>query len=152
MTFNALEYTRDSLAKELYLIELHSKDGSAVDGGCTCIEEKHLLGIEGLAEEGIVLATDKAEKDYYEQVAAWARKTRKEILDGDFKVAGNPRTRAFLPHGLTECELSHGDVRKKLSGCIKQTEIKCCGKHTTDYSQCECNPVAVCRAAIPCPS
>jgi hypothetical protein len=88
MTFNALEYTRDSLAKELYLIELHSKDGSAVDGGCTCIEEKHLLGVEALAEEGSLLATEKAERDYYTHLAEIARKARKDILDGNF----NPGT------------------------------------------------------------
>lgn len=63
----------------------------------------------------------------------------------------NPRTRVFLPHGLTECEKEHGNIRRKLSSCIKKTEIKCCGKHTTEYSECSCNPVAVCRASVSCP-
>lgn len=40
----------------------------------------------------------------------------------DGRSIGNPRTRAFLPHGLTECEKAHKDVRKKLSHCIKQAE------------------------------
>lgn len=64
---------------------------------------------------------------------------------------GNPRTRAYLPSHLTACEKSHASVRKKLSRCIKEAELKCCGAHTTDYSKCSCNPVAVCRASVPCP-
>lgn len=69
----------------------------------------------------------------------------------DNPVAGNPRGRDFLPHGLTVCEKAHPAVQKKLKSCIKQAEIKCCGKHTTDYASCSCNPVAVCRASEPCP-
>jgi hypothetical protein len=56
-----------------------------------------------------------------------------------------------LPHGLTECELAHKDVQRKLSRCIKAAEVKCCGGLTSDYSGCSCNPVAVCRASVPCP-
>jgi len=63
----------------------------------------------------------------------------------------NPRTRAFLPHVLTRCERASERVQRKLSGCIKSVEMKCCGKHTTDYSDCECNPIAVCRATVSCP-
>lgn len=63
----------------------------------------------------------------------------------------NPRTRDFLPHGLTSCEKRSPSVQKKLRGCIKAVELKCCGRHTKDYGSCSCNPVAVCRATIPCP-
>lgn len=133
MSFNGLEYTRDSLAKELYLIELHSKDGSAVEGGCTCIEEKHLLGIEGLAEEGIVLAEDKAEKDYYGRVAAWARKTRKEILDGDFKPNPGP-----LKH------LFKGDT---LNGYVEAAKCKTLTECVKKCPECMKNPLSEkCRA------
>lgn len=149
--FNGLEYTRNALLEELALVERHARDGSAVDAGCACIEEKHLLNIAGLASEGVTLATDPDEKQYYFNLANWAREKRRQILDGEFKVKGNPRTRAFLPHGLTECEKSHANVRKALASCIKQAEVKCCGETTTDYSKCDCNPVAVCRASIPCP-
>ncbi len=62
----------------------------------------------------------------------------------------NPRTRAFLPHGLTSCERKSKHVQRKLSSCIESVEMKCCGEHTTDYSKCDCNPIAVCRASIPC--
>lgn len=63
----------------------------------------------------------------------------------------NPRTRKFLPHGMTACEKKHKDVQAKLRSCIRQTELKCCGKHTTNYEKCACNPVAVCRATVGCP-
>ena len=63
----------------------------------------------------------------------------------------NPRTRGFLPSHPTSCERRHPKVQRKLARCIKPVELKCCGKYTTDYSGCSCNPVAVCRAVIPCP-
>lgn len=150
--FNALQYTRDALAEELGLIERHSSDGSAFQAGCACIEEKHLLLVSGLAREGAIMATDEKEKQFYQNLAEEARELRKKIVDGDFGVAGNPRTRGFLPHGLTECEKSHGDVRRELSNCIKEAEIRCCGHTTKHYEECSCNPVAVCRASVPCPS
>ena len=153
--FDGLDYTRGAIAEEVSLIERHARDGSAVDAGCACIEEKHLLTLAGLASEGVTLTTDPAEKDYYLKLADWARKTRLEIINGEFKARdsnpGNPRTRAYLPHGLTNCEKTHASVRKALARCIKQVEIKCCGVHTKDYSTCSCNPVAVCRASVPCP-
>lgn len=149
--FDGLDYTRNALLEEISLIERHARDGSAVTAGCACIEEKHLLLLAGLASEGVTLAADQAEKEYYMRLAEKARQIRQEILDADWKVAGNPRTRAFLPHGLTECEKAHPAVLKKEASCIKKTEIKCCGKPTKDYGSCTCNPVAVCRASVPCP-
>lgn len=59
-----------------------------------------------------------------------------------------PDGRHYLPHGLTEAEKKSASTRKKLSSCISEVEISCCGEHTTDYSGCTCNPVAVCRASI----
>lgn len=179
MSFNDLEYTREALIKQLLLVQNHGVDGSAVEGGCGCIEDKHLYVIEALAEEGATIATDPKEKEFYAQLADLSRFLRKKIDTGDFnihnamasvmqgqairavktvrekiypKVYGNPRARAYLPHGLTECEKTHADVRKKLAACIKAAEVKCCGENTTDYSGCTCNPVAVCRASVSCPS
>lgn len=149
--FNGLDYTREAIAEEVSLIERHARDGSAVNAGCACIEEKHLLTLAGLASEGVTLATDQQEKEYYMRLADWARKTRLEIINGEFKVAGNPRTRAYLPHGLTQCEKTHPNIKTKLKSCIKETEIKLCGENTKDYSKCTGNPVAICRASVPCP-
>ncbi len=60
----------------------------------------------------------------------------------------NPRTRRFLPHGLTAEEKASPKLRRKLARCIKKTEVRCCGSPTTDYAKCSCNPVAVCRASV----
>ncbi len=76
--------------KQLSLIELHGKDGSAVDGGCACIEEKHLLNVEGLAEEGIGFALSQAEKQFYAWVADLARNVRKQIDAANWTVPCNP--------------------------------------------------------------
>jgi len=146
--FDGLAYTREALCKELYLIELHAKDGSAFNAHCACIQEKHLLGVQGLAEEGITLATDEKERKFYEALSLEAREIRKQILDESFVVPKEPFGRMFLPSGLTEEEKENKKTQKKLSSCIEKAEISCCGEHTTDYSKCECNPVAVCRASI----
>lgn len=66
----------------------------------------------------------------------------------DAPVMGNPRTRAYLPHSLTEEEKANPAGRKKLSHCIKATEKRCCGKNTLEYDKCKCNPVAVCRTSL----
>lgn len=147
--FDSLEYTREALAEELALVERHSSDGSAVEAGCSCIEEKHLLMISGLAREGILMAKSEEEKAFYADLAETARALRKKIVDGDFKSAGNPFPRRYLPHGLTECEKAHPEHLHKLQRCIRKVEKRegC----VPPYIDCPVNPVAVCRAAIPCP-
>lgn len=147
--FNDRDYTIDSLVKQLSLVELHAKDGSAVDAGCECIEGKHLFVIEGLAEEGVGFAMSEKERQFYMKLADLARKLRKNIEEGKFEMPHNPVGRAYLPHGLTECEKAHPSVKRKLSRCIKKVEKRegC----TPPYTTCQVNPVAVCRASIPCP-
>jgi hypothetical protein len=105
--FDGLEYTREALAEELSLVERHARDGSAVLGGCSCIEEKHLLLIAGLASEGVTLATDQAEKEYYMNLAEKARQLRLEILDGDFRKSQISQK----SHSLERCE-------RKIDACI----------------------------------
>ena len=101
--FDGLDYTRNAILEELSLIERHARDGSAVTAGCACIEEKHLLLLAGLASEGVTLASDRAEKEYYMGLADLARAKRQEILDRNFKGSKS--------HGLSKCE-------KKIEKCI----------------------------------
>ena len=79
MTFNDYEYTRDSILKQVSLIELHGKDGSAVDAGCQCINTKHTYMLEGLAEEMVGFAKSESEKKFYMNLAANMRKVRQDI-------------------------------------------------------------------------
>ena len=79
MMFDDRVYTEDAVIKQLSLIELHSKDGSALDAGCGCIEGKHLFIVEGLAEEGKGFALTDSEKSFYEDLGTWARTKRKQI-------------------------------------------------------------------------
>jgi hypothetical protein len=167
--YTDLGYTRESLIKQLLLIQNHGVDGSAVEAGCGCIEDKHLYIVEALAEEGATIAVDPKEKRFYAQLSDLARYLRKRIDMADWnmhgvmrdtmkpyaakpvRTPGNPRSRSFLPHNLTACETAHPSVQAKLARCIQEVELKCCGTYTTDYSACTCNPVAVCRASVPCP-
>lgn len=135
MSFDVMQYTQDALARELYLVELHAKDGSAVEGGCACIEEKHLLGIEGLAQEGANISTKEKEKKFYAELAALSRNLRKAILEETFSLPYSN------PIHWTKCELAHPTVQKKIEKCVLRVKGK---PHVI-------NPYAVCRASIKCP-
>lgn len=159
--FNEHDYTESAMMKQLALVELHSKDGSAVEAGCTCIETKHSYIIEGLSEEMKGFALSAQEKKDYEEIGEWARNFRKKIETSDYRadrevpvpkkhfVHLNPHGRLYLPHGLTECEKKHPDVAHRLASCIEDVEEKEDCK--PPYEGCQVNPVAVCRASVTCP-
>lgn len=90
MTFNPRDYTAQSIIKQFSLIELHGKDGSAVNAGCGCIEEKHLINIEGLSEEGVGFALSEQEKIFYQWVSDLARNLRIQIGNADWRIPCNP--------------------------------------------------------------
>jgi len=88
--FNDYDYTRESILKQVSLIELHSKDGSATDAGCGCIEGKHLIILEGLCEEMVGFTKSEEEKNYYSWVGDVARKIRRDIEFANFCIPCNP--------------------------------------------------------------
>lgn len=152
--FNDRDYTLEAIVKQLGLIELHCKDGSAIDAGCQCIDTKHLYLIEGLAEEGQGFALTGKEREFYKELGDLVRLVRKNMEVEDWNLHGvmrevmknkhpiplhNPRE--YLPSGLTACEKQHPSVLKKLTSCIKRLERK----------GGVLSPVAVCRASIKCP-
>lgn len=125
--FNGRDYTETSVLEELLLIERHARDGSAYNAGCSCIEEKHLLTLAGLASEMPTLSKDEKEKDYYAKLADWARERRLEIIAGNWKQPSHS-------HGLSKCEKQHPEVQHALSECLKEG-------HT----------LKECRKSVPCP-
>lgn len=167
MSFNDRDYTRDAIIKQLGLIELHCKDGSAVEAGCQCIDTKHLYLIEGLAEEGQGFALSSQERKFYEDLGSFVRLTRKNMEVEDYEFHGIigefqrgnaqrkgrpsafvdnpvPSKRRYLPKGLTSCERKYISVQELLSRCIKRLEPdEKAGKIKS--------AVAVCRASIKCP-
>jgi len=147
LAFDDRRYTEDSIIKQLSLIELHGKDGSAVEAGCGCIEGKHLVMLEGLAEEGIGFSKTEKERMFYTKLSSLARNLRKSIEQAEFtfpKSSVNPGRRRFLPSGLTSCERKHPNVQRKLSRCIKKLEPE------ERAGRIE-SAVAVCRKSIRCP-
>jgi len=163
MTFNERTYTSDAIIKQLGLIELHCKDGSATEAGCMCIDTKHLYLLEGLAEEGQGFALTNKEKQFYAQLGDLVRQIRKNMEVEQFELHGvmrevmrekhpiplrsNPRK--HLPSGLTACEIKYPSVQKRLKSCIKGVEKQYGCK--SPYEACPVNPIAVCRASIACP-
>jgi len=173
--FDSKKYTEDALIKQAALIELHSKDGSAVTAGCDCIEGKHLHIVEGLAEEGMGFAVSEREKKFYEILAPFSQSIRKAIEKGDFifpevdpktleeqrklpltekkSNPDNPAPRGYAPYGWTECEKAHPDVQRKIRRCARKIEKRQTCPMEDWGSGKECvNPYAVCRASIRCPS
>jgi len=127
MSFNDRDYTADAIVKQLGLIELHSKDGSAVNAGCQCIETKHLYLLEGLSEEGQGFSMTEKERQFYQKLADFARSARKTIETESFSLPHNPHT--------ISCEA-------RRESCVSKVAVKCAGG--------KCNPHAICNAAIPC--
>lgn len=66
-----LDYTREQIAKNLILLEEHFKNYQ-----CPVCISKHLLAIEGYAEEGIPMSPDASTTDLFVDTAAWARELR----------------------------------------------------------------------------
>jgi len=125
MTFNDRDYTRDAMIKQLGLVELHCKDGSALDAGCACIETKHLYNIEGLSEEGVGFALTEQERKFFQQLGEFARATRKRMEVEDWSLHGVMRE-TMKPHVSPEC-------LRKVKSCMES------GK-----------PVEECRADVVC--
>jgi len=153
--FNDKQYTEDSILKQLVLIENHATDNSILTAGCHCVEGKHLFALEGYSDEGVNIMAEPQKKEFLVALGALARSLRRNMESDKWSMrdvlheAGlNPSARAYLPSGLTAAEKHSKLLLSHLSSCIKQAEINCCGHHTTDYSKCKCNPVAVCRASI----
>lgn len=136
------KYTAASLIEELALLERHYRDGSYTE--CSCVPEKHLPLIAGLASE-MVMFVPSGEKAFYENLAEVARKARVSIEEGSFSyLPHNPRT--HLPHSFTVSE--NPGISAKLSRCIRHVEAKACPHGFRSYEECEVNPVAVCRSSI----
>lgn len=140
------KYTQEALVEEWALLERHYRDGSYQE--CTCMPEKHLPTISGLASEMVMFSLSDQEKEFYSNMADVARKFRQSIEDGDHKYFPHNPQRAYLPHGLTTLEHSSATLRHKLSRCIKAIEASSCPAGFKNYGECSVNPVAACRASI----
>lgn len=123
MQFDDRRYTEDSIIKQLSLIELHGKDGSAVEAGCGCIEGKHLVMLEGLSEEGIGFSKTKKERMFYTKLSSLARDLRKSIEQNSFTFPSsksNSSGNMVLSNGLIKCKSKYPNDERKLTSCIKK--------------------------------
>ena len=105
--FSDYDYTRTSIIKQLTLIELHGKDGSAVDANCQCINTKHTYILEGLCEEMVGFAKSEKEKQFYLKISELARELRQKIDAEDWTLHGVMRTVMKPTHPVSlkvECE------------------------------------------------
>lgn len=89
MAFNDRNYTMEAIIKQVGLMELHGKDGSAVEASCGCIEGKHTFLLEALAEEAIGFSESKQEQAFYNYVADVARTIRRHVEDQNWSIPGS---------------------------------------------------------------
>ena len=73
-------YTINALIEELTLAERHCRDESYPL--CSCLPEKHLFLLAGLASEGYGFAQDQDEKEFMRQLQVRSRKIREDIKEG----------------------------------------------------------------------
>lgn len=149
-------YTVDSLGKQFILLEEHFKSYQ-----CPECMNKHLLAIEGYAEEGIPMVGDP---QVFDAARAWAISVRELMLDGSKKMdfrrltIGAREIRIRLVGGSHDRQ--HPDNpgprsrEVKLESCISQVEIKndelgCSSKQIENQKGGCVNKFAVCEASIP---
>lgn len=109
--FNDRDYTYGAIIKQLALIEAHVNDNSALDAGCGCIEGKHLVLLEGYAEEGGRFALSDAERKWYNDLADLARTKRKQIEHEEWTENGHSHVISC------NCENLRGEERKH---CLRE--------------------------------
>lgn len=142
MSFDARRYTTDGLIKQLLLLELHVRDGSVYECGCSW--DAHLPLIEGLSEEGIKFAKDEGEKEFFDRLMHLARDARLKLqygiegegmeIEGSSNPAGEIRKgekyihHTLQPEGLCE----EGSFRTVKSG--EHRIVVCCPKGEWDES------------------
>lgn len=68
------DYTKDEIKKNLVLFEAHMKNNNCPD----CVQ-KHLITVEGLAEEGTLMADTEQKRLALLKIADWARSMRKKL-------------------------------------------------------------------------
>lgn len=78
--FDARRYTIDSLIKQLLLLELHIRDGTVYECGCSW--DAHLPLIEGLSEEGVKFAMSEKEKEFFDRLMHLSRDARLKLQYG----------------------------------------------------------------------
>jgi len=103
-----IRYTKSALVEELALLERHYRDGSWRD--CTCIPEKHLPTIAGLSSEMIMFVKPDKEKQFYEELADWARAKRLAIEDGAIFEESHED---HISHALAKCLKSNSPDKCK---------------------------------------
>jgi hypothetical protein len=172
--YDDLKYTRRKIVGQAGLIEEHCTDGSAFQN-CQCIEEKHLIKLGATAAEGVTIAENPKEKEFYAWLAPWSDKTLDHVLavlehnndaeelamwaqlaDDMREIRHQVSNQTFDIPNPASTRGESKTFEEVLSRCIDKVEQKCCKQHSAiiykdgaaDYSQCSCNPVAVCRAKV----
>lgn len=131
--FNDRNYTYEAVMQQLGLIELHTRDGSAVEAGCHCIETKHLRLIEGLSTEGQSFAMAEKEKKFFAELGDLARSIRKnmEMETFDLKSAISDAKPEAASHDLSQDEKAH--VQRCMADSLTPKELKRCLEKNSEF-------------------
>jgi len=131
----------DFLGKVLDLLKEYTK---AVD--------YHSMDVHNCRMHGVEKDCAEASKDLSKMMEL--ENELSNVLSAIEKHCISDPPREYLPYGLTEEEKANPELLRKLSSCIRDVEKKSCPESAVgpdgkfDYSKCDVNPVAVCRASI----
>ena len=126
MPIDFRKYTVDEAAKQLALLEIHLRqfdENSAIF--CMECSGKHLLAIEGLADEGVGFFPEEPEP--WKLLAQWSRDIREVAM-----AAGAKLKKDVVARWADECRLNRKELQAtymgSLGGCDCVSGLEpCCG-------------------------
>ena len=122
-----VEYTHNEIKKNLALLETHLKQASFSDKDfCKECIEKHILILEGLAEEGITVC-ENCDIDNYKQLLFFLKCIKKDM---DFQKDGLEMAKEIrkLRKSFIACDEETGmkdreDIKKKIAELEQEKEL-----------------------------
>ena len=81
MAFDGETYEANRIIRQLLDIEEHCTDGSAVNQGCTCIQDRHLQALASAGQQYAEIAKKAQNKEFGRKVASWSDFTLKTVYD-----------------------------------------------------------------------
>lgn len=77
--FDGEEYETNRIIQQLLDIEEHCMDGSAVNQGCSCIQDRHLQALTSAAKQYGAIATKQENRQFGADLAVYAETRLKEV-------------------------------------------------------------------------
>lgn len=91
MSFDGETYESNRIVQQLIDIEEHCVDGSAVEAGCTCIQDRHLQALTSAAKQYGSISKKQENRQFGADLATWTEKRLKSVYDFHQKTANTDK-------------------------------------------------------------